>query len=130
MMQVMRFHLARHTRRFDVMLRFYRDQLGFTVIESWNETHSRGALMSPFPEAGHTSIEVIQMGEIAMPNPDPPVNTAVTMEVDDVQVWHDRLAAAGVTIARGIEDAEWGHRSFGVDDPDGMRLWFYQDMNP
>jgi hypothetical protein len=35
-----------------------------------------------------------------------------------------------VTIARGLEDAPWGHRSFGIDDPDGFRIWYYQDLNP
>jgi uncharacterized glyoxalase superfamily protein PhnB len=37
--------------------------------------------------------------------------------------------ARGVRIARGLEDAPWGHRSFRVDDPAGFRIWYYQDMN-
>ena len=42
--------------------------------------------------------------------------------------WHDQLVEAGVPIARGLEDASWGHRSFGIDDPDGFRIWFYSDI--
>jgi len=31
----------------------------------------------------------------------------------------------GVPIARGIEDTPWSHRSFGVDDPNGLRIRYY-----
>ena len=41
----------------------------------------------------------------------------------------DQLSERGVIVACGLEDAPWGHRSFGIDDPDGFRIWFYQDMN-
>jgi hypothetical protein len=39
------------------------------------------------------------------------------------------LIQRGIPIVRGLEDAPWGHRSFGIDDPDGLRIWYYQDMN-
>jgi uncharacterized glyoxalase superfamily protein PhnB len=55
-----------------------------------------------------------------------PLPITFSLRVEDVQDWHDRLSAAGVEIARGLEDAPWGHRAFGIDDPDGMRVWIYQ----
>jgi uncharacterized glyoxalase superfamily protein PhnB len=51
----------------------------------------------------------------------------LSLEVEDVDRWHGQLIGAGVSIARGLEDAPWGHRSFGVDDPGGFRIWIYQD---
>ena len=52
-----------------------------------------------------------------------PVNLVLTLFVDDAQAAHDQLQRAGAEIARGLEDTPWGHRSFGVDDPDGLRIW-------
>ncbi|MCB9160758.1 MAG: VOC family protein [Caldilineaceae bacterium] len=43
--------------------------------------------------------------------------------------WHDRLVAAGVSIARPGRQP-WGDRSFGVVDPDGVRIWFNQVTDP
>jgi uncharacterized glyoxalase superfamily protein PhnB len=73
-------------------------------------------------------IEVLELGQEAVPNTKP-VNVVLSMEVEDVDKWHDELTERGVIIMRGLEDAPWGHRSFGVDDPDGFRIWYYQDMN-
>ena len=53
----------------------------------------------------------------------------LSIEVNDVDAWHDQLVQSGVTIARALENAPWGHRSFGIDDPDGFRIWYYQDLN-
>ena len=68
------------------------------------------------------------MGEEAEPGVKP-VNVVLSIEVNVVDEWHDELIKRGITIARGLEDAPWGHRSFGIDDPDGFRIWYYQDMN-
>jgi uncharacterized glyoxalase superfamily protein PhnB len=47
-----------------------------------------------------------------------------------VDEWYEQLIQRGISIARGLEDAPWGHRGFGIDDPDGLRIWYYQDINP
>jgi uncharacterized glyoxalase superfamily protein PhnB len=73
-------------------------------------------------------IEVIELGEEAVPGVKP-VNVVLSIEVDEVDEWHDQLIKRGLTIARGLEDASWGHRGFGIDDPDGFRVSYYQDMN-
>jgi uncharacterized glyoxalase superfamily protein PhnB len=72
-----------------------------------------------------TEIEILALADLAVPEA-PPVNVELSIEVEDVAAWYDRLKAAGVTIARGLEDTPWGHRSFGIDDPDGMRIWVYK----
>ena len=40
----------------------------------------------------------------------------------------DALVEAGAAVVRGLEDTPWGHRSFGLDDPDGLRIWLVQDL--
>ncbi len=120
--------VVRHTHNYEAMLRFYRDVLGMEPGEAWDEPENRGTLLAPGGQVANTFIEIIELGQEAVPGVKP-VNVVLSIEVEDVDGWHDQLAAAGVTIARGLEDASWGHRSFGIDDPDGFRIWFYEDIN-
>ena len=109
------------------MLRFYEETLAMKAVQAWNEPGNRGTLLSPGERVGTAVIEVIELGEEAVPG-GKPVNVVLSIEIDHVDDWHDHLIKAGVTIARGLEDAPWGHRSFGIDDPDGFRIWFYEDI--
>ncbi len=118
---------VRHTRNYEAMVDFYRETLEMEPVLSWEEPDNRGTLLSPGAAVENAVIEVIELGEEAVPGIEP-VNVMLSIEVEDVDAWHDELASAGVRIARGLEDAPWGHRSFGVDDPDGFRIWFYQDI--
>lgn len=119
---------VRHTRSYEAMVRFYRDSLGMNVLLSWHEPDNRGTLLSPGAPVENAVIEVIELGQEAVPGVSP-VNVALSIEVEDVDAWYHQLEAAGVRIARGLEDAPWNHRSFGVDDPDGFRIWFYEDTS-
>jgi uncharacterized glyoxalase superfamily protein PhnB len=126
-MDAIRLSIARHTRDFSTMLSFYRDVLALKIVESWDEPDNCGALLAAGKNLGDVMIEVIQLGHEAIPGVKP-ANIALSFEVKDVDAWHDHLVGKGVSIARGLENASWGHRSFGIDDPDGFRLWFYQDI--
>jgi uncharacterized glyoxalase superfamily protein PhnB len=52
----------------------------------------------------------------------------LAVEVSDVDTWHHQLAGDGVTIVSELEAAPWGHRRFAIEDPDGFRIWLYQDI--
>ncbi|MFN2137582.1 MAG: VOC family protein [Candidatus Promineifilaceae bacterium] len=127
-MKAKQMNTVRHTHNFVAMVRFYRDTLGMEPVLSWEEPDNRGMLLTPGAAIENAVIELIELGQEAVPGVKP-VNVVLTFEVEEVDAWHDELARAGVTIARGLEDAPWGHRSFGVDDPDGFRIWFYQDVS-
>jgi uncharacterized glyoxalase superfamily protein PhnB len=118
--------IVRHTNNFEAMVRFYRDGLGMDVVQSWDRPGNRGALLSPGDAVSDTLIEVLDLNDEAVSGA-APVNVVLSLEVEDVDRWHGQLIGAGVSIARGLEDAPWGHRSFGVDDPGGFRIWIYQD---
>ena len=126
-MKVLAMSTVRHTRNFEAMVRFYEETLAMKAVQAWNEPGNRGTLLSPGERVGTAVIEVIELGEEAVPG-GKPVNVVLSIEIDHVDDWHDQLIKAGVTIARGLEDAPWGHRSFGIDDPDGFRIWFYEDI--
>jgi uncharacterized glyoxalase superfamily protein PhnB len=44
------------------------------------------------------------------------------VQVDDVQTLHDRLVAAGVTLADPLTDRPWGLRDVVIIDPDGHKI--------
>lgn len=119
------FNIVRHTQGFQRMLHFYRDLLGLTVVQAWDEPGNRGAILALGGRVENATVEILDMAGLAAPG-QPPANVEVGIYLDDVEAWHDEVQARGVAIARGLEDTSWGHRSFGVDDPDGMRIWFVQ----
>ena len=128
MNEVFQVSIVRHTKNYEAMVEFYRDRLGMSISQDWDHPVNRGTLLSFGEKASNTVIEVLELGEEAVPGVKP-VNVVLSIEVSAVDEWHDRLIGRGVTIARGLEDATWGHRSFGIDDPDGLRIWYYQDLN-
>lgn len=128
-MNILQVSIVRHTKNYEAMVRFYRDNLDMDITLSWDESDNRGTLLAFGGKAGNTVVEVIELGNEAVPGVQP-VNVALSIEVDDVDAWHDELIKRKIAIARKLEDAPWGHRSFGIDDPDGFRIWYYQDMNP
>ncbi len=128
-MKAIQVSIVRHTKNYEAMVRFYRDDLDMDVTLAWDEPDNRGTLLAFGGKAGNTVIEVIELGDEAVSGVQP-VNVALSIEMDDVDAWHNELQKRNVSITRKLEDAPWGHRSFGIDDPDGFRIWYYQDMNP
>ena len=128
MSETIQVSIVRHTKNYEAMINFYRDNLGLRVTQAWDEPANRGTLLSFGGRTANAVVEVIELGEETVPGVKP-VNVVLSIEVDNVDAWHDVLIQRGILIARGLEDASWGHRSFGIDDPDGFRIWYYQDMN-
>ena len=129
MSETIQVSIVRHTKNYEAMVEFYRDRLNMSIHQSWDHPHNRGTLLSFGGKASNTVIEVLELGDEAVAGVKP-VNVVLSIEVSAVDEWHAQLIDRGVTIARGLEDADWGHRSFGIDDPNGFRLWFYQEINP
>jgi len=129
MNELLQVSIVRHTKNYEVMVKFYRDRLMMNITESWDEPDNRGTLLSFGGKAEGTVIEVIELGDEAVPGVKP-INVVLSIEVNAVDEWHAELIQRGIPIARGLVDNPWGHRSFGIDDPDGLRIWYYQDMNP
>nr|WP_225753344.1 VOC family protein [Actinotalea sp. Marseille-Q4924] len=119
--------MVRHTGRLDAMSRFYGDVLGMSTVESWDRPDGRGAVFAPAGSVHGAHVEVLDMPGRAVTGASP-ADVVLTFVVADVRAVHDALVDAGATIARGIEDTPWGHRSFGLDDPDGLRIWVVQDL--
>jgi uncharacterized glyoxalase superfamily protein PhnB len=119
--------VVRHTVNYESMIRFYSDTLGMTTVERWERPDSRGSVFAPQGAVANATIEVLELGDVCVPGV-APINVVLSLFVDDARAAHDLLQGAGVPIARGLEDTSWGHRSFGIDDPDGFRIWIIEDL--
>jgi uncharacterized glyoxalase superfamily protein PhnB len=126
-MDIRVFTVVRHTLNYDSMGQFYRGTLGMRVVESWDRPGSRGLVLSPTGAVTGATVEILDLDGVGVPGV-APVNLVLTLFVDDAQSAHDELQRAGAEIARGLEDTPWGHRSFGVDDPDGLRIWIVEQL--
>ncbi len=124
-MEIKHIRIVRHTRNYVDMLAFYRDSLGMKVTRAWDEPHNRGTLLAFREKIGQLEIEILEWGEEAVPGARP-VNVDLSIEVDNADAWHTELLQREIMVMRGPENMPWGHRRFGVDDPDGLRIWFYQ----
>lgn len=124
-MQVLTVRVVRHTRHFDKMLHFYRDILEMRSLSSWKRPDSVGALLSPGKAAGQMIVEILDDKDRPARR-SPPRNVDLSLEVRDVDAWHDRLQKQGIEVVATLEDKPWGHRAFSVEDPDGMRVTIYE----
>ena len=119
----------RHTPNYEAVLAFWRDNFGLETVESWDEPGNRGTVLRFPPPLGALSLEVLDLKGVPRRGP---VTRAldISIYVESATEWHERMVASGVPIARGLEDAPWGLRSFGIDDPDGLRIWFQERRAP
>ncbi len=104
---------------YDATLAFYRDLLGLSIAESWDDPDGRGTLF----HAANGKIEVFEGNEHHPAHAVEGVRVAV--EVPDAQALHDQVVAQGVAITEAIDDRPWKHRSFTIDDPNGLALTFF-----
>jgi uncharacterized glyoxalase superfamily protein PhnB len=119
--------IVRHTERFEAMSRFYGELLAMSTVKTWDRPDGRGAVFAPAGSVRSAHIEVLDMPGATVAGT-PPADIVLTLFVADVTATHDQLVSAGATIARGLEDTSWGHRSIGLDDPDGLRIWIVEEL--
>ena len=104
---------------YDETLAFYGELLGLPIAESWDDPDGRGTLFS----AADGKIEVFEANAHHPAHAIEGVRLGI--EVPDAQALHDRVVAHGVKIVEAIDDRPWKHRSFTIDDPNGLALTFF-----
>jgi uncharacterized glyoxalase superfamily protein PhnB len=67
----------------------------------------------------------VRLLEAVVPRIGCPGPISVYVEVEDVDAYHGRVAAAGAEVIEPIWDAPWGLRQFSVVDPDGNLTTFH-----
>jgi len=107
---------------------YYRDMLGFNYERFWGDPPAfamvkRGGIvimLAQFEESGH-------MRPNHTVDPERGAWDAYIW-IEDADALHAEFEAKGATIARGVCDQEYGCRDFEVDDCNGYRLCFGQDL--
>ncbi|HEY1861118.1 MAG TPA: VOC family protein [Gemmataceae bacterium] len=107
---------------------YYRDQLGFHYDRFWGEPPCFGMvqrsgiviMLSQFAKTG-----VLRPNRIADPNGEA---WDAYVWVDDADALHAEFKSKGVRITRALCDQPYGCRDFDVEDCNGYRLCFGQDM--
>jgi predicted enzyme related to lactoylglutathione lyase len=116
--------LVRETDRFDDACRFFGEVLGWPVTHEWDGgPHHRGRIFG-FGDSGR-----IELLEVAPGDSRPVDGVFCSAECADVSDVHERVVAAGIGIDDPMADRPWGHRSFAVIEPTGMRLVFFQRLD-
>jgi len=112
-------HAMIYVAELDRSLAFYRDVLGFKVIETYPGAYAR--LRSP---SGTTSIalHVLEKGQGLDPKLE---GMRLYFEVKGLDTFCDALKAKGVAFLQPPKDMPWGWRHAYLGDPDGHQISLY-----
>ncbi len=113
-------YVALVTDRYDEMVRFYGEDLGFEVVKQWDRSNARGLRF----DLGGIRLEIMDNQRERKPLSlgAPADRFHVVIEVDDIEVARQRIKID----APPTQDTSWGARLFQIRDPDGVPATFLQ----
>ena len=114
------FRFIFRAKDYETSVTFYRDELELPIVASWDRGPAqRGTLF----QAASGIIEVLALapGEEYTPLQ----GGELAYEVDDVDEQYQRVQEKGLPIRGELADKPWGHRTFSVTDPDGIKVIVY-----
>ena len=124
----MQFRCAYATDEYEATVEFYKEALGFEIVESWDRSdNDKGTLF----RAASGIIEVVKRA------PDEnhgnwekhfPQGFTIVIETEDVDALYNDISKQELEIAEGLKDQKWGHRSFRMTDPNGVQLYFFSEI--
>ncbi|NDJ52488.1 MAG: VOC family protein [Chloroflexi bacterium] len=120
-MQADRIIVILHTQHYEASVDFYTKQLGMKMMSEYENPKRQGMILAASPSI---AIELYGVD----PCPTPVSGLELSIEVEDVDAWHAELEQHGVEIARAPQDNPWGDRSFGLVDPNGVKIWFFSPL--
>ena len=96
MSEIFQVSIVRHTKNYEAMVQFYRDGLGMGITQSWEEPGNRGTLLSFGGKTTNSVIEVLELGDEAVPGVKP-INVVLSIEVSAVDEFLRLLIEFGCT---------------------------------
>jgi catechol 2,3-dioxygenase-like lactoylglutathione lyase family enzyme len=98
----------------EAAMRYYRDELGFTVAWKWGDPPQRAGVV----------LDDIEF-QLVAPGPGiPPGPALVYCHMTGLDGYYAECRARGAEIALELGDRPWGARDFRIVDPDGNRIGF------
>jgi len=123
------FRFCYFTPKYDETVAYYRDGLGLPLIESWDRTpDDRGSLFQA--ASGIIEVVVRPTGPSSHLWDDrPPQGASIVIEVADVDAAHRRAVEKNLSVAQGLVNQSWGHRSFCLREPNGLMLYLFSELS-
>jgi len=123
------FRFSYFTQDYDATVAFYRDGLGFPVVESWDrDPEDRGMLFG----AASGLVEILKRPESGdsshLWDERSPQGAFMVIEVEDVDKTYRQVVGKGLPIQQELTTQTWGHRSFCVREPNGLTLYFFSEL--
>jgi catechol 2,3-dioxygenase-like lactoylglutathione lyase family enzyme len=117
-------YVALATDRYEDVVKFYGELLGFPVVEQWDRPNARGRRF----DTGGMRLEIMDNRREARPLAvgDPADRFHIVVEVDDIDEARARIRVD----APPPQDTSWRARLFQVRDPDGVPITFLQWLSP
>lgn len=112
-------HAMLYTRDLERSLQFYRDRLGFRVIDEYPRAYAR--LKAPKGN-GTIAIHVVEPGQWLDPKRG---GTRLYFETQRLAAFCKRLEAQGVSFDQAPKKMPWGWQHAYLRDPDGHELSLY-----
>ena len=124
-----KFRFAFFTDKYEESCKFYEHLLEFKLEHSWDRNeYDKGSLF----KAGWGLVEILKL-----PSNDifkvqgldyrHPQGAFMVIQVNEVDVLYKKYKARDIKFKQELIDQDWGHRSFSVEDPNGVVLLFIQD---
>lgn len=122
-LQVAAAYASYSVRNLEATRDFYETGLGCTPVTEWDRADGQGVYyrLGQVPVA---EILAAARGETPLPPP-PPGAFSIVLTVADAHRAHEEIVARGVTVTTPLTTEGWGSY-FGVDDPDGVPLYFVE----
>src|SRR5262245_46669314 len=118
------FRCAFFSEEYEATVDFYNSLPGFTTGESWDRADDdKGTTFL----INSGMIEVLTMprhNEDWVWSRERPKGFSIIIELDDVDSFYEQILEKSISIEVDIADMDWGHRSFQLVDPSGVRLYF------
>jgi len=133
---VAQLRLVLETEDLDAALRFYRDVLGLTELESYDGDGGARVVILAVPTAtielsNPAQIAYIDEVEVGRPVAHPYAPTVrVAFEVPDAAAATARLAAGGAEIVAEPVETPWRSLNARLEAPGGMQITVFEELGP
>jgi len=119
---VSEFRLKLYSKDFAAMRKFYKETLGFAVLNEWDRGETDQGVMF---QVGSAVLEVLTPESAYQPI----VGSGLSLEVPDVrELWEQLKDQAPVVFE--LRDNLWGDTSFCITDPEGFEITFFEKIEP
>ena len=123
------FRCCFYTKKFEETLGYYREGLGFLIAESWNRDEGDKGVVF---HAASGMIEFLVMPKdkkgMFSWGKDKPKGMMLVIEVENIDEFYKQVKRRKLEIADKIRNRKWGHRTFMLRDPNGVELYFFEEI--